>query len=198
MPKNSEDNERLFKFFSKLDRSFFIDNEYKDFAADDRPLPIGHEQTISQPSLVLEMTLALELNKAHNVLEIGTGSGYQTAFLAQFGGQVFTIERIEELSKRAQEKLSLLGYNNIRPKIGDGSDGWREFSPFDRIIVTAAAAKVPDELVNQLNTEGRMIIPVGDREGQKLLLIHRDKAGKIKKKSLGKVRFVEFKGKYGW
>ncbi|MDD2586963.1 MAG: protein-L-isoaspartate(D-aspartate) O-methyltransferase [Syntrophomonadaceae bacterium] len=198
MPKNSEDNERLFKFFSKLDRSFFIDNEYKDFAADDRPLPIGHEQTISQPSLVLEMTLALELNKAHNVLEIGTGSGYQTAFLAQFGGQVFTIERIEELSKRAQEKLSLLGYNNIRFKIGDGSDGWREFSPFDRIIVTAAAAKVPDNLIHQLVSEGRMVIPVGDREGQKLLLIHRDKAGKTKKKSLGKVRFVEFKGKYGW
>ena len=135
----------LENFFYNLDRSFFIDNEYKKFADNDSPLPIGFEQTISQPSLVLEMTRLLSPEKDSKVLEIGTGSGYQTSILAEFAKVVYSVERIRELSKKAQDRLSKLGYNNIFFKIDDGSIGWKENSPFDRIMVTAAAGKIPEE-----------------------------------------------------
>jgi len=189
---------KLNNFFNNLDRQFFIDNEYKQVAHHDRPLPIGFEQTISQPSLVLYMTLELDLDKSHKVLEIGTGSGYQTAFLAEFAGEVYTIERIAQLSKRAQEKLIELGYNNVKFKIGDGSEGWQEFAPFDRIIVTAGARELPQDLLDQLKQGGKMVIPVGKQGAQDLLLICKSEKGNISKESLGSVRFVEFKGKYGW
>lgn len=192
------DELKLENFFYKLDRSFFIDNEYKKFADEDSPLPIGFEQTISQPSLVLEMTRLLSPEKDSKVLEIGTGSGYQTAILAEFSKEVYSIERISELSKKAQNRLSQLGYKNIFFKIDDGSLGWKEKSPFDRIMVTAAAGEIPKELTDQLNVNGKMIIPVGPQYVQDLLLIEKDSSGNLKKQVVGQVRFVELKGNYGW
>lgn len=192
------DYQELVDFTKKLERADFIDNEFKEYAYLDRPLPIGCEQTISQPSLVLEMTFMLALDKNSKVLEIGTGSGYQTALLAEFSGWVFTVERINELAKKARAKLEHLGYANISYKIGDGSEGWSENAPYDRIMVTAAAEKVPVELIDQLKPEGKMIIPVGPRGKQDLQLITKGLDGKIKIQDLGKVMFVEMKGKYGW
>ena len=189
---------KLVDFFKSLDRSFFIDNEFKKYAYLDRPLPIGHEQTISQPSLVLEMTARLALDKTCRVLEIGTGSGYQTAFLAEFSGEVYTVERIRELAESARKKLEHLGYTNICYRIDDGSAGWEEHAPYDRIIVTAAAEIIPETLINQLATGGIMIIPVGPRSMQQLKLITRDLECNLHIETIGEVAFVEMKGKYGW
>ena len=185
-------------FFNKLDRSLFIDNEYKDMAGLDRPLPIGFGQTISQPSLVLEMTLQLEVDNSCRVLEIGTGSGYQTAFLAEFAGTVYTVERIAALSKSAKKKLDAQGYGNIHYRIGDGSEGWEENKPYDRVIATAAAGTVPDKLLEQLKPGGTAIVPVGSRGCQDLLKIRKEADGVVKTAVLSKVTFVEMKGQYGW
>lgn len=192
------DRKRLLDFFTSLDRSFFIDNEYKEYAGQDRPLPIGFGQTISQPSLVLQMTYLLELQPDSKVLEIGTGSGFQTALLAQFAAAVYTIERIPELAVAARQKLEQLGYQNIFYKIDDGSQGWPENAPYDRIIVTAAAEKMPLDLVEQLAPGGRMLIPIGPAGFQELTLITKDRQGGIRTSSVGGVTFVEMKGKYGW
>ena len=144
------------------------------------------------------MTLALELNKSCRVLEVGTGTGYQTALLAELSNTVYTVELIPELSKNAKEKLDALGYHNIYYRIGDGSEGWETYAPFDRIITTAAAGKMPDILLSQLKPEGIAIAPVGPRGDQDLLKIRKNKNGVIQTKSLGKVTFVEMKGAYGW
>lgn len=185
-------------FYNKLDRSYFIDNEYKDMAGVNTPLPIGFGQTISQPSLVLEMTLLLELDNECRVLEIGTGSGYQTALLAEFADEVYTVERIEALSASAKMKLDALGYQNIHYRVGDGSEGWEQNAPYDRIITTAAAGKTPEKLTRQLKVGGIIIAPVGPRGCQDLLKIRKDQNGVIRRESLGKVMFVEMKGEYGW
>ncbi len=189
---------RLVRFYLELDRSFFLDESMKAMAQYDGPLPIGHGQTISQPSLVLEMTSLLHPEPIHKVLEIGTGSGYQTALLAEFSSQVYTIERIPDLAARAQERLRELGYENVFFKTGDGSDGWPEFAPYDRIIVTAAAGHRPSVLIEQLAPNGRMIVPIGPPAVQELMLIRKDASGKVTEKNMGGVRFVEFIGKYGW
>ncbi|NCA99397.1 MAG: protein-L-isoaspartate(D-aspartate) O-methyltransferase [Clostridia bacterium] len=192
------DNEALWSFFHQLDRTLFLDDEYKPMASVDGPLPIGYGQTISQPSLVVEMTRILDISPDSTVLEIGTGSGYQTALLAHFAHEVYTIERITELSVAAQDRLDRLGLTNIRFKIGDGSLGWPEHAPFDRIMVTAAAGRIPDELFTQLRTGGRMIIPVGPPSWQQLLLITKDAQGLMHRQPVENVRFVELHGKYGW
>ncbi len=190
------EHEKLDDFFKKLDRTFFIDNEYKYYAYFDKPLPIGHKQTISQPSLVYMMTMELDLNKTLNVLEIGTGSGYQTAFIAEFSKNVYTVERIKELSEKAQARLSKLNYSNIKYKVDNGSEGWKEFAPYDRIIVTAAAREIPPSLINQLKHKGKMIIPVGRSDNQNLLLVNKNEKGQLEEKSLGVVRFVQLVGEY--
>lgn len=192
------DNESLWSFFRKLDRSLFLDDEYKPMASVDWPLPIGYGQTISQPSLVVEMTRILDIGPDCTVLEIGTGSGYQTALLAHFARLVCTVERIAELSVAAQTRLERLGFSNILFKIGDGSLGWSEHSPYDRIMVTAAAGRIPDELLNQLKPGGRMVIPVGPPSWQQLLLVTKDAQGLIHQHPIENVRFVELHGKYGW
>jgi protein-L-isoaspartate(D-aspartate) O-methyltransferase len=185
-------------FFSKLDRKEFLTDEVKMLSDLDCPLSIGFGQTISQPTLVLEMTILLDLDESHRVLEIGTGSGYQTAFLANFAKEIYTVELYEELSMRAQEVLNNLKYDNIHFKIGDGSVGWEEYAPYDRIIVTAAAGKMPSKLIDQLSPGGKLMIPVGSPFSQELLLIEKDERGNITKKVLNHVRFVEFVGEYGW
>jgi protein-L-isoaspartate(D-aspartate) O-methyltransferase len=198
MRKNTEKQKKLYDFFKKLDRTFFIDNEYKAYAHLDNALPIGHGQTISQPSLVYSMTLRLELDQELKVLEIGTGSGYQTALLAEFAGEVYTVELIEDLSLKAKQRLEALGYKNVFYKTGDGSKGWADYQPYDRIIATAAAAKVPDPLIEQLKPGGKMIIPIGSRRMQNIMIINKDKNGKVITKKLEPVLFVELKGEYGW
>lgn len=190
--------EELKAFAEHLDRAYFIDNEYKQYADYDQPLPIGYEQTISQPSLVLQMTWILSPEKDSRVLEIGTGSGYQTALLAEFSGEVYTIERIRELAEKAMSRLEGLGYTNISFMTGDGSIGWEEHAPYDRIMVTAAAAELPQELLKQLAAGGSMVIPVGPRGCQELLLIEKDINGELYSRIIEEVVFVELKGKYGW
>ena len=189
---------KLDVFLEKLDRSFFIDNENRIYANYDSPLPIGLGQTISQPSLVYEMTELLELNKDLKVLEIGTGSGYQTAILAEFSGSVYTVERHEELSNKAQKRLKDLGYRNVSFKVGDGSHGWEEYAPYDRIIVTAAASQIPKLLIEQLSPTGYMVIPVGEKGYQKLTLVTKDSQNRVTTEDMGGVTFVELVGEYGW
>jgi protein-L-isoaspartate(D-aspartate) O-methyltransferase len=192
------DAAELLRLFKSLDRALFIDNAFKECAALNRPLPIGHGQTISQPSLVLEMTALLLPDKSCRVLEIGTGSGYQTALLAMCVGEVYTVERIPELSEKARARLEELGLKNVRYRVGDGSEGWKAHAPYDRIITTAAAQTLPEMLISQLKPGGIAIAPVGPKGIQDLLRITKDKAGGVRSEPLGKVTFVELKGRYGW
>lgn len=194
----SINNPKVYEVFRNLDRAYFIDTEHKKYSHYDIPLPIGYGQTISQPSLVAKMIDVLDVHEEHKVLEIGTGSGYQTAFLSQLAKHVYTVELISELAQKAQERLKTAGYLNISYKIGDGSEGWVEYAPYDRIIASAAAREVPLPLIDQLSNNGRLLIPIGERFSQDLVLIVKDSEGKISKHVIDKVVFVEFVGKYGW
>lgn len=191
-------DQEVLEFAQSLDRSFFIDTEYKALADINEPLPIGFGQTISQPSLVVEMSQLLCLDSHSRVLEIGTGSGYQTAILAHFAKHVYTIECIAELAHTARRKLDSLGYTNISYRIGDGSTGWSEHAQYDRIIGTAAARIIPKELIDQLNLGGIMILPVGPRNVQELLKVTKHPDGTLQTQSIEFVRFVELVGRYGW
>lgn len=182
-------DEDVLEAFRKVERHKFVPNEYIPYAYNDSPLPIEEGQTISQPYIVAFMTDALELEKNDKVLEIGTGSGYQAAILAEICDSVFTIEIHESLGKKARELFNRLGYDNIISKIGDGYKGWPQYAPFDAIMVTAAPEKIPEPLKNQLAEGGRMIIPVGDDPLQHLVLL-RKKRGKIKEERILPVRFV--------
>lgn len=185
-------------FQRTLDRAAFVPAPYKGMAKDDHPLPIGHEQTISQPSLVTLMTRLLCVAPNHRVLEIGTGSGYQTAILARFAKEVLTVERIPELLAQARTRLQDLGMGNIRYREGDGTKGWPEEAPFHRILVTAAAGRIPPALVEQLGPEGILVIPVGDPFLQDLLVVRKDREGHIRTQKIAPVRFVELVGEAGW
>lgn len=184
--------EEIETYFRQLDRSEFIDDQ-KEHAALDRPLSIGHGQTISQPTLVLNMTLQLDLRKDDKVLEIGTGSGFQTALLSKFSHSVYTVERIRALYDSAKKRLSDLGYSNVYYHYGDGHSGWEENAPYDKIMVTAAAKEVPEILINQLAPGGKMVIPVGDFHMQELKLLEKDKDGMISESVIEYVMFVEFR-----
>lgn len=198
MVKIDKKHKKIHTFYKKLDRKLFVNDGIKDMADYDTALPIGYGQTISQPTLVVYMTYLLDLDKEDKVLEIGTGSGYQTAFLAEFSNMVYTIELISELSQKAQKRLKKLGYTNIKYKIDDGSMGWEEYAPYDKIIVTAAAGEIPYPMIVQLKKGGIMVVPTGPKGMQELTVIKKDKEGNITKESYGKVFFVELKGKYGW
>jgi len=189
-------DEKLLQFFHSLDRSLFIDNRYKTLAKLDRPLPIGHGQTISQPSLVVYMTAHLRLDKTTRVLEVGTGSGYQTAFLAEFAKDVFTVELRGELGVKARQRLDALGYRNIQYTLGDGSLGWAEHAPYERILVTAAPKRMPEDLIDQLAPEGIMILPLGPPGYQQLIMITTDVDGGVTQTKLLDVAFVPLVGKY--
>ena len=179
---------RVLAAVSKVPRHLFVPEGLRGQAYADEPLPIGQGQTISQPYIVAYMTEALGLKGGEKVLEIGTGSGYQTAVLAEIAGEVWTIEIVEALAERARAALESLGYANIHYRVGDGSKGWPEAAPFDAVIVTAAAAHMPPDLEHQLAPGGRMIIPVGT-DLQELIQVTRGKKGFERRTLLG-VRFV--------
>jgi protein-L-isoaspartate(D-aspartate) O-methyltransferase len=181
----------------KVPRHLFVSEALMDQAYSDFPLPIGEQQTISQPYIVAEMTQALKLTKDDRVLEIGTGSGYQAAILAQIAFRVYTIERIHSLYVKARKLFDQLGYHNIVTRYSDGTSGWRDESPFDAIIVTAGAPEIPAVLVNQLAVGGRMVIPVGNQYSQDLVRLVRDERG-IHQVNLGGCRFVKLIGEHGW
>ncbi len=181
----------VIRAMSRVPRHLFVPEKYREAAYSDQPLPIGYRQTISQPYIVAYMTESLQLSEQDRVLEIGTGSGYQTAVLAEIVLKVFTIEIIPGLAHRARELFAVLKYENIVCRIGDGNSGWPEEAPFDAIIVTAAAPEVPPQLIDQLKIGGRLIIPVGNFFQQLRLLIKTaDGVRKIRKIP---VRFVPLK-----
>lgn len=190
-------DQRVLEAMRKVPRQLFVSEALQDQAFGDFPLPIGDGQTISQPFIVAEMTQALELTQNDRVLEIGTGSGYQTAILAELAYRVYTIERVRKLFIGARKILDQLHYHNVVAKCSDGTLGWAEESPFDAIIVTAGAPEVPDALVEQLEEGGRLVIPVGGRLSQTLLKIERHEDG-IRKTNLGGCRFVKLIGNHGW
>ncbi len=178
----------------KVPRHEFVPGHLKEMAYDDRPLPIGEGQTISQPYIVAIMTESLQLTGEEKVLEIGTGSGYQAAVLGEIAKQVFTIEIVPKLGQQAEQRLKKMNYQNIQVKIGDGYLGWPEQAPFDAIIVTAAPDHLPQPLLDQLKIGGRMIIPIGDYY-QELKLITKNQNGEIEQKSVLPVIFVPMTGK---
>jgi protein-L-isoaspartate(D-aspartate) O-methyltransferase len=169
-------------------RHLFVPDDLKPFAYDDRPLPIGHDQTISQPYIVGYMTDALQLEPAHTVLEIGTGSGYQAAILADIARQVYSIEIVPDLAETAKRAIAAAGYTNVEVRTGNGYLGWREHAPFDRIIVTAAPPDIPEALVEQLAVGGVMVLPVGTAN-QEIVVITKTPAGIAQKRAI-QVRFV--------
>ena len=191
-------DERVLEVMRKVRREQFIPPSLRDRAYGNYPLPIGENQTISQPYIVALMTQALDLKPTDKVLEIGTGSGYQTAILAELAAMVYSIERLEVLADRARTTLYTLGYDNIYIIVGDGTLGLPEYAPYDKIIVTAAAPRVSDVLLAQLKNGGKMVIPVGNRFVQDLKLIEKALNGRIYKTSLGGCRFVPLIGKEGW
>lgn len=175
-----------------VERHLFVPNTYKSNAYEDRPLPIGYGQTISQPYIVAYMTELLNVMEGHTVLEIGTGSGYQAAVLSKIVKQVYTIEIVDELGKEAKERLKTLGYKNVEVKIADGFYGWQEKGPYDGIIVTAASEYIPPSLIEQLKDGGRMIIPVGSPFSVQTLMLITKNGKKITSDNLIPVRFVPF------
>jgi protein-L-isoaspartate(D-aspartate) O-methyltransferase len=187
---------RVMKVMGSVPRHEFVPLTYRTRAYENRPLPIGHGQTISQPYIVALMTDLLRIRPGARVLEVGTGSGYQTAVLAEMAEEVFTIEIIEALGEQATERLNVLEYGNVRVQLGDGYYGWEEYAPFDAIVVTAAASHIPPPLVKQLKPGGRMVIPVGGRfQVQQLTLIDKDPNGKTRTRQILPVRFVPLTGK---
>ncbi len=184
-------DERVIKAMNDVPRHLFVKESLRDLAYADGPLPIGHNQTISQPYIVAYMTEILQPDTHHIVLEVGTGSGYQAAILSKLVNHVYSIEIIPELGKEAANRLDKLGYDNVTVKIGDGYNGWEEHSPFDRIIVTAAPEQIPKKLVDQLKSGGLMVLPVGKTSfGQDMRVVKKDKTGQVTIQETIPVRFV--------
>ncbi len=189
-------DERVLRAMDRVPRHIFVPEDLKEESYSDYPLPVGEGQTISQPYIVGLMTEHLALKGGERVLEIGTGSGYQTAMLAELAKKVYTVERIERLGLKAREAAALLGIDNVEFRIGDGSLGWEDEAPFDRILVTAAAPAVPEALTSQLAAGGRMVIPVGQKALQDLVIVKKENGNLTTKKAEGCV-FVPLIGEYG-
>ncbi len=197
--KRGISNPLVIRAMEKVPRHMFVSEGSIHRAYDDTPLPIGCDQTISQPYIVAYMTQALRLVGGEKVLEIGTGSGYQAAVLAEIAREVYTVERIEKLAKQAEKNLSSLGYKNVHVRVGDGTLGLEEFSPYDAIIVTAGGPKIPDPLIKQLKVGGSLVMPVGEyRYGQTLVRITKGVNNKINREELVDVLFVPLIGEQGW
>lgn len=190
-------NEYLLEAFRKVPRHSFVEEALQNQAYEDYPLPIGNAQTISQPYMVALMIDALQLKGGEKVLEIGTGSGYQTALLAELSEEVYSIERIPSLAHRAISILNRMGYFNVTVKIGDGTFGWPDKAPFDGIIISAGAPDIPEVLKGQLGTGGRLVIPVGNESMQNLFRVTHTPEG-FKTENLGGCTFVKLIGRYGW
>ena len=190
-------NERVLQAFRTIPRHFFVPEEYQTGAYADHPLPIGNEQTISQPYIVALMTSHLNLTGDEKVLEIGTGSGYQTAILANLAKEVHSVERISQLSDLAKRNLRVLEMDNIYLHVGDGSLGWADAAPYDRILITAAAPEIPEIIIEQLKVSGRIVGPVGGRWRQMLEVWVKEKK-RIKKEQILPVVFVPLRGAHGW
>jgi len=178
-------------------RHLFVGETLVERAYDDTPLPIGDQQTISQPYIVALMVEALELTGVERVLEIGTGSGYEAAVLAELCSELYSIERIPKLAKRAIALLDSLAYRNVQVRVGDGSAGWSEAAPFAAVIMSAAARQIPRPLVEQLGDGGRLVLPMGEENAQTLVRL-RKKQGGLQEDCLGECRFVKLIGAYGW
>lgn len=193
-------DERVLKAMETVPRHLFVDEGLRDQAYNDSPLPIGENQTISQPYIVALMTEALELTGRDKVLEIGTGSGYQTAILAELAERVLSIERIAFLATRARKIIESLKYFNVAIRVGDGTLGWKDEAPFDAILVAAGSPDTPKALIEQLAVGGRLVIPIGDRYSQQLVKVVRrsEDVRDLKKEDLGSCRFVNLIGEYGW
>jgi protein-L-isoaspartate(D-aspartate) O-methyltransferase len=188
---------RILEAMRKTPRDLFVESALASRAYDDSPLPIGEKQTISQPYMVALMTEALELTGAEKVLEIGTGSGYQTAILAQLAQNVFSVERVRPFVSRARAVLDALGFYNVAIQAGDGTIGWSEHAPFNAVLVTAGSPVIPPQLCDQLVEGGRLVIPLGDGQAQRLKRLRRTASG-LEEEDLGECRFVKLVGKYGW
>jgi len=188
---------RVLSAFRAVPRHLFVSEALREQAYGDYPLPIGEQQTISQPYIVAEMTQALELGRDDRVLEIGTGSGYQAAILAQIVYRVYTVERKRALYMQTRNLFDKLNYYNIVTKYADGTKGWQEESPFDAIVVTAGAPELPEVLITQLAEGGRLVVPVGNQHTQELIKICREK-GDVQQTNLGGCRFVKLVGEHGW
>ena len=190
-------DQRVLETMRKVPRHEFVPEEYRHRAYENESLPIGEGQTISQPFMVGVMTEILHIRPKDKLLEIGTGSGYQTAILAELAGEVYTVERLETLSLRAQEVLGRLDYTNISFAVADGSRGWSENAPFDRIIVTASSPAIPSPLVEQLAINGRLALPVGDYTHQALTIVDKLEDGLRERADIGCV-FVPLVGRFAW
>lgn len=188
---------RVLEAMGRVPRELFVEPGDQQLSYANIPLPIAEGQTISQPYIVALMTQALYLLGTEKVLEIGTGSGYQTAILAELARQVVSVERYEYLAERARHRLGLLGYGNVEVYVGDGTLGWPESAPYQAIIVTAGAPRVPRELLSQLDDGGRLVIPVGSRFDQNLLLVIK-RGHTLEERNLGPCRFVPLTGEAGW
>lgn len=188
-------DQRVLKTMRETPRHLFVPKSMESRAYHDSPLPIGYNQTISQPYIVASMTEMLDCKPEHKVLEIGTGSGYQAAILSPLVARVYTIENVEPLAKQSAALLKMLGHNNVEVRYGDGYQGWPEQAPFDRIILTAAPPEIPQALIDQLKPGGRLVAPEG-REWQELIVIDKDSEGRVKRRRAYGVMFVPMvKGK---
>ena len=190
-------DKRVIDAFSKVERHKFTPQEWKESSYADYPVPIGEGQTISQPYMVALMTESLGLTGKERVLEIGTGSGYQAAILRELARKVYTIERFETLAKKAQTALAEAGYHDVKIKVGDGTLGWTEEAPFDRIIITAASPRIPLPLAEQLLDKGKMVLPLGETLSQVLTVVDK-KESKLQTRRICGCVFVPLVGKFGW
>jgi protein-L-isoaspartate(D-aspartate) O-methyltransferase len=188
---------RVLESMRKMPRHFFVDPGLISRAYDDCALPIGDKQTLSQPYIAARMIEALDLRGEEKLLEIGTGSGYQTALLAEICFNVFSVEKIRHLARKARELLDKLEYHNIAIHVGDGTIGWSEHAPYDAIIVAAGAPEIPGPLLDQLSVGGRLVVPVGNEQTQALMRVTRGACG-FTEEALGECKFVKLWGKYGW
>lgn len=193
------EDDRVLEAFNTVPRHNFVNEQHRGHAYEDRALPTTSGQTISQPYMVAVMTESLQVKSGHRVLEIGTGSGYQTAILLELGAEVYTIETVRRLSERAEQRLSEVGYDErVHFKVGDGSKGWPEKSPYDRILVTAAAPELPPSLKEQSASSARIVIPEGSREKQTLVIHERENGGDWSTTRKTSCVFVPLRGDEGW
>ncbi len=188
-------DERVLQVMARVPRHLFVEPSVEPFAYEDRPLPIGSGQTISQPYIVALMTQILQVQPTHRVLEVGTGSGYQAAVLAELVADVFTVEIIRSLAEDARTRLETLGYRNVRVRHGDGYEGWSEFAPFDAVVVTAGTPTIPPPLIEQLREGGRMAIPVGGSRATQELILGEKRGRRLETRSIAPVLFVPLTGK---